>query len=311
MADVFVSYARGDQDLARLVAERLSGAGFTAWWDSDLLPHNKFANVIEEEIGAASAVIVLWSRTAIASSWVRGEAELARAQNKLIQVVIDHSQIPLPFNQYQAADLSTWRGDPSDPHWRKVLASVADRVFTAFPNVIKKAQWVGNPLRAAFLKQGEPAARFAGRAGPLKLLVVGGSLGARALNAVVPKALALIAPAERPQVTHQSGAKQIDERLIRLASLGAEAWHDIAKVGFVERGFLVDLASEEPLAERAERHEPDAEFLERGQDFRFRFPPPQRVFALQGSDRLDGVRTADGLDARFGQSEVFHLAFPD
>jgi len=125
MADVFVSYARGDQDLARIVAEQLSGAGFTAWWDSDLLPHNKFANVIEEEICAASAVIVLWSRAAIASSWVRGEAELARAQNKLIQVVIDHSQIPLPFNQYQAADLSTWRGDPSDPHWRKVLASVA------------------------------------------------------------------------------------------------------------------------------------------------------------------------------------------
>lgn len=125
MADVFVSYARGDQDLARLVAERLAGAGFTAWWDSDLLPHNKFANVIEEEIRAASAVIVLWSRTAIASSWVRGEAELARAQNKLIQVVIDRSQIPLPFNQYQAANLNSWRGDPSDPQWRKVLASVA------------------------------------------------------------------------------------------------------------------------------------------------------------------------------------------
>ena len=104
----------------------------------------------------------------------------------------------------------------------KVLASVADRVFTAFPNVIKKAQWVGNPLRAAFLKQGEPAARFAGRAGPLKLLVVGGSLGARALNAVVPKALALIAPAERPQVTHQSGAKQIDELRANYAAAGVD-----------------------------------------------------------------------------------------
>lgn len=104
----------------------------------------------------------------------------------------------------------------------KVLASVADRVFTAFPNVIKKAQWVGNPLRAAFLSQGEPAARFAGRSGPLKLLVVGGSLGARALNAVVPKALALIAPAERPRVTHQSGAKQIDELRANYAAAGVE-----------------------------------------------------------------------------------------
>jgi len=104
----------------------------------------------------------------------------------------------------------------------KVLASVADRVFTAFPNVLKKAQWVGNPLRAAFLSQGEPAARFAGRSGPLKLLVVGGSLGARALNAVVPKALALIAPAERPRVTHQSGAKQIDELRANYAAAGVE-----------------------------------------------------------------------------------------
>jgi len=104
----------------------------------------------------------------------------------------------------------------------RVLASVADRVFTAFPNVIKKAQWIGNPLRAAFLSQGEPAARFAGRSGPLRLLVVGGSLGARALNAVVPKALALIAPAERPQVTHQSGAKQIDELRANYAAAGVD-----------------------------------------------------------------------------------------
>jgi UDP-N-acetylglucosamine--N-acetylmuramyl-(pentapeptide) pyrophosphoryl-undecaprenol N-acetylglucosamine transferase len=102
----------------------------------------------------------------------------------------------------------------------KVLARVADRVFTAFPDVIRKAQWVGNPLRAAFLAQPDPATRFAGRKGPLKLLVVGGSLGARALNAVVPKALALIAPAERPQVVHQSGARQIDELRANYAAAG-------------------------------------------------------------------------------------------
>ena len=104
----------------------------------------------------------------------------------------------------------------------KVLASVADRVFTAFPNVFKKAQWVGNPLRAAFTAQADPVARFSNRTGPLQLLVVGGSLGARALNAVVPKALALIAPAHRPKVTHQSGAKQIDELRANYAAAGVE-----------------------------------------------------------------------------------------
>lgn len=92
----------------------------------------------------------------------------------------------------------------------KVLAGVADRVFTAFPNVFKKAEWVGNPLRAAFLQQPAPAERFAGRSGPLRLLVVGGSLGAKVLNEVVPQALALLPKAQRPEVTHQSGEKQID-----------------------------------------------------------------------------------------------------
>ncbi|KQX90386.1 undecaprenyldiphospho-muramoylpentapeptide beta-N-acetylglucosaminyltransferase [Variovorax sp. Root473] len=104
----------------------------------------------------------------------------------------------------------------------KVLAGVADRVFTAFPNVLKKAQWVGNPLRAAFTSQPAPAERFAGRSGPLKLLVVGGSLGAKALNAVVPKALARIAPNARPQVLHQSGAKQIDELRANYAAAGVD-----------------------------------------------------------------------------------------
>lgn len=105
----------------------------------------------------------------------------------------------------------------------RVLAGVADRVFTAFPNVIKQAQWVGNPLRAAFLQQPEPAARFAARSGPLRLLVVGGSLGAKALNDVVPQALALLPKVQQPQVTHQSGEKQIDALRANYIAAGIQA----------------------------------------------------------------------------------------
>jgi UDP-N-acetylglucosamine--N-acetylmuramyl-(pentapeptide) pyrophosphoryl-undecaprenol N-acetylglucosamine transferase len=104
----------------------------------------------------------------------------------------------------------------------RILSAVADRVFTAFPNVLKKGAWVGNPLRAAFLQQPDPAARFAGRTGRLRLLVVGGSLGAKALNEVVPKALALIAPEQRPTVVHQSGARQIDELRANYAAAGVD-----------------------------------------------------------------------------------------
>ena len=105
----------------------------------------------------------------------------------------------------------------------KVLASLADRVFTAFPGVFRRAQWVGNPLRSAFLAQQPPAERFAGRSGPLRLLVVGGSLGAKALNDTVPQALALIPEAQRPQVVHQSGAKQIDALRASYAAAGVQA----------------------------------------------------------------------------------------
>lgn len=105
----------------------------------------------------------------------------------------------------------------------KVLAGVADRVFTAFPNVIKGAQWVGNPLRTAFLNQPDPVQRFAGRSGPLKLLVVGGSLGAKALNDIVPQALALMPAEQRPEVIHQSGAKQIDALRANYAAAGVSA----------------------------------------------------------------------------------------
>jgi UDP-N-acetylglucosamine--N-acetylmuramyl-(pentapeptide) pyrophosphoryl-undecaprenol N-acetylglucosamine transferase len=105
----------------------------------------------------------------------------------------------------------------------KVLAGVADRVFTAFPQVLAKGEWVGNPLRAPFLRQAAPAERFAARTGPLRLLVVGGSLGARALNDAVPQALALIPPHQRPTVLHQSGEKQIDALRTAYAAAGVEA----------------------------------------------------------------------------------------
>jgi UDP-N-acetylglucosamine--N-acetylmuramyl-(pentapeptide) pyrophosphoryl-undecaprenol N-acetylglucosamine transferase len=105
----------------------------------------------------------------------------------------------------------------------KVLTGIADRVFTAFPNVFNKAEWVGNPLRAEFQRQPLPAERFAGRSGPLRLLVVGGSLGAKALNDTVPQALALIPEALRPLVIHQAGEKQIDALRANYQAAGVQA----------------------------------------------------------------------------------------
>jgi UDP-N-acetylglucosamine--N-acetylmuramyl-(pentapeptide) pyrophosphoryl-undecaprenol N-acetylglucosamine transferase len=93
----------------------------------------------------------------------------------------------------------------------KVLAKVADRRLAGFPDVLAKAAWVGNPVRADIVALPAPADRFAGRTGRLRLLVVGGSLGAQALNAVVPEALARIPADTRPTVRHQAGVRHIED----------------------------------------------------------------------------------------------------
>ena len=87
----------------------------------------------------------------------------------------------------------------------KVLARIASRVLTAFPDTLEDAEWCGNPVRPEILAVPTPEQRYSLATGPLRVLVVGGSLGAQALNQVVPKALAMLPPESRPRVIHQSG----------------------------------------------------------------------------------------------------------
>jgi UDP-N-acetylglucosamine--N-acetylmuramyl-(pentapeptide) pyrophosphoryl-undecaprenol N-acetylglucosamine transferase len=105
----------------------------------------------------------------------------------------------------------------------RVLSGVADHVLVAFPDALRKATFVGNPVREAIARIAPPAERFAGRTGSLRVLVVGGSLGAAALNDVVPKALALLPADSRPVVTHQSGAKHIEELRANYSRAGVDA----------------------------------------------------------------------------------------
>jgi len=105
----------------------------------------------------------------------------------------------------------------------RVLAGVADHVLVAFPDALRNATFVGNPVREAIAQIAPPAARFAGRKGTLRVLVVGGSLGAAALNDMVPRALAQLPAETRPIVTHQSGAKHVDELRANYARAGVEA----------------------------------------------------------------------------------------
>jgi UDP-N-acetylglucosamine--N-acetylmuramyl-(pentapeptide) pyrophosphoryl-undecaprenol N-acetylglucosamine transferase len=105
----------------------------------------------------------------------------------------------------------------------RVLAHLADRVLVAFPGTLAKSELVGNPVRAEVARIAPPSERFAIRSGPLRVLVVGGSLGAAALNDVVPKALARMDEAARPVVTHQSGEKHITALRANYAAVGVTA----------------------------------------------------------------------------------------
>ena len=105
----------------------------------------------------------------------------------------------------------------------RVLAGVADRIATGFPEVLKKGVWAGNPVRPEIAKIAPPAERFAERTGALRLLVIGGSLGAQVLNEMVPQGLALLAEDEQPQIVHQAGEKHIEALKANYAAVGVQA----------------------------------------------------------------------------------------
>jgi adenylate cyclase len=126
MAHVFISYARLDEQLACQVADGLRESGFEVWRDDELPAHRPYADVIEERINGASAVVVLWSAEAAKSHWVRAEADTARAALTLVQASIDGTRPPMPFNQIQCADLKAWDGQRTSSGWRKLISSVTD-----------------------------------------------------------------------------------------------------------------------------------------------------------------------------------------
>lgn len=106
----------------------------------------------------------------------------------------------------------------------KVLAKMADRVLTGFPQALgNKGEMVGNPVREAITTLPTPEQRFAGRQGVLRVLVVGGSLGAVALNTLLPQAFAALPVNSRPQVIHQAGEKQIEALKQNYAEAGVAA----------------------------------------------------------------------------------------
>lgn len=123
--DVFLSYARANAKAAKQVATALREQGYSVWLDEHLPAHRTYSDVIEEQLEAAKAVVVLWSGEAVRSQWVRSEANRARETGRLVQVRLDDARLPMPFDQIQCADLCGWSGATGASPWRRVEESVA------------------------------------------------------------------------------------------------------------------------------------------------------------------------------------------
>lgn len=124
MADVFLSYARADTEIAKRVERELKQRGRSVWFDRELPAHRPYSDVIAAELEAASVVFVLWSNASVQSEWVRSEADRARALHKLVQARLDPARLPMPFDQIQCADLIKWRGGSKNAGWLQILRSI-------------------------------------------------------------------------------------------------------------------------------------------------------------------------------------------
>src|ERR1700719_1463984 len=99
MSEIFISYARSTAVQAQAVAQALRALGYDVWRDDELPAHRSYAEVIDERLQAAKAVVVIWSAEAAKSQWVQSEADTARTDQKLVQLTVDGSALPRPFER--------------------------------------------------------------------------------------------------------------------------------------------------------------------------------------------------------------------
>ena len=122
--DIFISYCREERPVARQFAESFAREGFTVWWDAVLRSGQTFDEVIERELRAAKAVVVLWSPRSVRSRWVRAEATLADRGNKLFPIIIEPCELPIIFELTHTPELVEWSGDTSDPRWQTLIGDL-------------------------------------------------------------------------------------------------------------------------------------------------------------------------------------------
>jgi hypothetical protein len=133
MSDIFISYKREEQPVARKLAIALESEGWTVWWDPKLRAGEHFDDVIEEALNEAKCVVVLWSELSVKSEYVRDEATFALGRYNLIPVTIENVKLPFRFKGVQTLSLLGWDGSTDFPEFRKLVDSIA--AITGSPGI--------------------------------------------------------------------------------------------------------------------------------------------------------------------------------
>jgi hypothetical protein len=126
--DIFLSYNREDQLIARRFADAFAALGFEVWWDVTLRAGQAYDEVTESALRGAKAVVVLWSKRSVASRWVRAEATLGDRNGTLLPAMIEECERPVMFELTQTANLSQWDGSDDDPAWLAFVEDVRRRI---------------------------------------------------------------------------------------------------------------------------------------------------------------------------------------
>lgn len=230
---------------AMAVADYLKAEGWNIVW---LCTEGGMENKLIEGKGYSKAMIHMQGvRGKGLLGWLLLPVRLAKAFSQSMSAIKKHQPNVVlgmgGFAAFPGGFMAKLLGKPLVIHEQnsvagltnKVLAKLATCVQAAFPAAFgDKAVLVGNPVRSDIAHLPAPEQRFAGREGAVRLLVVGGSLGAHALNEVIPQALAKLSPEQRPQVVHQSGVKHIGV---------LKSNYEKAGVAVDARAFIDDMAS--------------------------------------------------------------------
>jgi len=134
MSEIFISYASQDRETAKALAQFLEQRSCSVFWDRTIPPGKSWDDILEQALREARVVVVLWSKAAVASDWVKAEAAEAAARGILVPAMIEKTELPLRFRAIQAADLTTWNWTGTTGEIRALLGSVAGLVGRKLPD---------------------------------------------------------------------------------------------------------------------------------------------------------------------------------